>query len=84
MYRIVELGSLWRGRVFTFGGRKYKVSRNLGFAGVAVIPQVTVKVRIGGREFERKETREQVWSAGTVVEVRPSRRAVEVEPEMGK
>lgn len=67
--KTVELGSLWRGRVFYLGSRKFKVADNLGVAGVAVQSLAQHERQIGDRKFKVTSNTEQVWSAGSEVEI---------------
>ena len=69
MRRTTLLGYLTKGRVFYRNQKKYKVTRNLGFAGVVVTSNVTRPVTIQGRTFEARDTAEQVWSSASEVEV---------------
>lgn len=69
--RTIRLGDLQKGRTFWYNQRKFKVTANLGVAGVAVLPQATKKVRIGERTFVAKvKTASEVWTASAPVEVR--------------
>jgi len=67
--RTVRVGSLPDKAGFTYRGRPFIVSRNLGVAGVSVQPIVSRVVRIGEREFVAHTTRTEVWTASAPVQV---------------
>lgn len=73
----MQLGDLARGRVFYRLGtsQRFAVSRNLGVAGVSVLPLATREVRVGGRTFTARQGGTEVWSAASPVEVETRDRA---------
>jgi hypothetical protein len=69
MRKTVRLGDLPKGRGFWYAGRRYKVVRNLGAAGVSVRNMAEREVTVGDRTFTVREARTEVWAAGSPVEV---------------
>lgn len=84
MTRTVRLGSLQKGAEFFYNDKPFTVSANLGVAGVSVRPIVARKVKIGDREFVSRSSRNQVWSAGSEVEILTKVKGAEMAKETKK
>ena len=69
MKKIVWLGTLSKGRVFYYNGRRYKVSANLGSAGVSIRSMTKKIVEIAGKTIKKSDNKTEVWSAGCDVEI---------------